>query len=133
MRKNGRGVRQSSTARRNASRGKQQSVFPSGGGGGSRSWRAIARRAIVRAGGECQARDENGERFWGCEIKAFAAHHIVDRVDGGTDDDDNLMAVCEPCHERFTVAGNQRRAKQRKAEAEEARRKNHPGRKDRYE
>lgn len=69
---------------------------------------------------------------YGCLGRATTVDHIIDRVDGGGDDDDNLRALCAPCHERHTTETKQRRAKKRKDMAEEARRKNHPGRKDRY-
>lgn len=70
---------------------------------------------------------------WGCLGRATVVDHIIDRVDGGGDADDNLRALCHPCHERHTQETKARRAKMRKQLAEEARRKNHPGRKDRWE
>ncbi|WP_198586412.1 HNH endonuclease [Mycobacteroides abscessus] len=127
-----RGVRQSSFNRsgKNSSGGRKrlrtnESTVP--------EWRKIMHRVLYKAGNECQARDENGERFWGCEIEATQVHHIIAQIDGGTDDESNLIAVCDPCHERFSQATKAARAKLRKCLEEEARRKNHPGRKDRYE
>ena len=99
----------------------------------SPQWQRIAHHQMTRANGLCQARDENGERFWGCEIHATQVHHLTAQIDGGGDEPENLMAVCPTCHERFTQQTKAARAKMRKEIAEELRRKNHPGRKDRYE
>lgn len=77
-------------------------------------------------GGQCQAVLD------GCEGVATEVHHLVERAEGGTDDDENLLAICDACHYRLTTEANQRRAKQRRQAKAEARRKNHPGRKDRY-
>lgn len=68
---------------------------------------------------------------WGCLGRATQVDHVIDRIEGGGDDDDNLRALCEPCHGRHTQETKARRAKIRKEAAEEAKRKNHPGRKDR--
>ncbi|ETZ87570.1 HNH endonuclease family protein [Mycobacteroides abscessus MAB_030201_1075] len=81
----------------------------------------------MRAGGECQARDENGDKFYGCEGKAFAVHHIVPRHRGGTDHPDNLMAVCESCHARFSAVETTERARDRREVEEEQKRATHPG------
>ena len=77
--------------------------------------------------GQCQA------AFDGCLGVATQVHHIIDRVDGGGDDDDNLMAVCEGCHTRLTTELVQKRAAARREQKKQARRKNHPGRKDRHD
>jgi 5-methylcytosine-specific restriction endonuclease McrA len=37
-------------------------------------------------------------------------HHVVEVEDGGTDDEDNLVAACKPCHTRFSAQQSQRRA-----------------------
>lgn len=79
------------------------------------------------SGGQCQAVLD------GCEGLATEVHHVIERAAGGTDDDENLLAICESCHYRLTSEANRRRAKQRRQAKEEAKRKNHPGRKDRYE
>lgn len=70
---------------------------------------------------------------YGCLGDATDVHHIVARIDGGGDNEDNLEALCGPCHNRETAKLNRRLAKERRARAAEAKRKNHPGRKDRYE
>lgn len=30
--------------------------------------------------------------------KAASVDHVVPKAEGGTDDDDNLQSICEPCH-----------------------------------
>lgn len=77
--------------------------------------------------GQCQAVLE------GCLGGATQVHHVIERIDGGTDDDENLMAVCEVCHYRLTTALVQKRSAARRAAKKEKKRKNHPGRKDRYD
>ncbi len=34
---------------------------------------------------------------------ATEVHHIKPVAGGGTDEDENLMALCKPCHSRFTM------------------------------
>lgn len=38
-------------------------------------------------------------------IPATEVHHIVAVNDGGTDNYDNLMGLCKPCHSRITIGG----------------------------
>lgn len=94
-------------------------------------WGRIRRATLERNRrdneGRCQA-DE-----WGCLGQATTVNHIVERVDGGTDDPSNLEALCDACHDRRTAEGNRKRAAARRAAKNEAKRKNHPGRKDRYD
>lgn len=75
--------------------------------------------------GRCQA------ALYGCLGVAEEVHHVVARVDGGTHNDE-LLAVCSACHYRFTVQTIQEQAAKRRTAKAEARRKNHPGRKDRH-
>ena len=37
---------------------------------------------------------------------AAEAHHILPLANGGTHDDDNLMALCKSCHSRITIGSN---------------------------
>jgi len=39
-------------------------------------------------------------RLMGCTHRATTADHIVDRRDGGSDDEANLRAVCASCHNK---------------------------------
>lgn len=45
-----------------------------------------------------------------CTHKATQVHHILDVEDGGTDDDENLAGVCEPCHTHYSAQQSQKRA-----------------------
>ena len=37
---------------------------------------------------------------------AEEVHHILPLANGGTHDDDNLMALCKSCHSRITIGSN---------------------------
>lgn len=56
---------------------------------GRQAWRDRARRIIARDGGICRLCGEPG---------ANTADHIVEKRQGGTDDDANLRAVHATCH-----------------------------------
>lgn len=94
-------------------------------------WHRIQQATLARNqrdnDGHCQAQFEQ------CEVVAVQVHHIIERTDGGGDDPRNLMAVCDACHTRLTVEANRKRSAARRAAKKEAKRKNHPGRKDRHE
>jgi 5-methylcytosine-specific restriction enzyme A len=92
-----------------------------------RGWLAIRAHILKRDGGLCQ------ERAWGCEVYAVEVHHIVPIELGGTNDDENLISLCAPCHQRFTAAQQHDRLARKKVEKKERARRNHPGRKDRHE
>ncbi|WP_036454079.1 HNH endonuclease signature motif containing protein [Mycobacterium sp. TKK-01-0059] len=98
---------------------------------GPNAWLRIQRRTLARNqrnnDGRCQA------GFDGCLGVAREVHHVIERVNGGTDDDGNLVAICETCHTRLTVEANQARAYARREAEKAAKRKNHPGRRDRHE
>lgn len=68
----------------------------------------------------------------GCLGDAEEVHHVVARVIGGGVNE-GLLALCSACHQRYTTALIQERAAQRRAAKKEAKRKNHPGRKDRHD
>jgi 5-methylcytosine-specific restriction endonuclease McrA len=76
--------------------------------------------------GRCEA------TLYGCLGFAEEVHHVVSRVDGGGDND-GLLALCSACHTRFTTATVRERALVRREAKRQARRKNHPGRKDRHD
>jgi 5-methylcytosine-specific restriction enzyme A len=42
---------------------------------------------------------------------AAEVHHIVAVADGGSDAEENLMALCKPCHSRFTLKEMRKREK----------------------
>ena len=35
-----------------------------------------------------------------CTLRATTTDHLVAKSNGGTDDDDNLVAACRPCNSR---------------------------------
>lgn len=37
-------------------------------------------------------------------------HHIIEKEDGGQDDDDNLVLACKPCHVHYSAQQSQKRA-----------------------
>lgn len=37
-------------------------------------------------------------------------HHVVDAEDGGTDDEENLISACRPCHRRQSGIDSQKRS-----------------------
>ena len=81
-------------------------------------------------------RDNNGQCqavLDGCLGVATEVHHVIERADGGGDEAANLAAVCEACHIRLTVEANRVRAAERRGVKKQAKRKNHPGRRDRYD
>lgn len=41
----------------------------------------------------------------GLTTAATEVHHIIAKRDGGTDSEDNLMALCKSCHSKRTNAG----------------------------
>lgn len=69
----------------------------------------------------------------GCLGVAQEVHHVVARVDGGGDNKGSLQAICDACHYRLTTELIQERADARRVSKKLKKRKNHPGRKDRYE
>lgn len=78
------------------------------------NWRAIVRRILNRDGHTCYL----------CSGNATTADHIVPVARGGTHDDDNLAAICEPCHATKTKAEAQH-GKKLKARARPQ--EQHPG------
>lgn len=62
-------------------------------GRGGRPWRRIRARILRRDNGLCQP-------CWraGRVTPAVEVDHVVNVADGGSDADDNLEAICGPCH-----------------------------------
>lgn len=58
------------------------------------NWEAITRRILNRDGGICYL----------CGHPATSADHVIPVARGGTHDDDNLAAICQPCHAAKTAA-----------------------------
>jgi 5-methylcytosine-specific restriction protein A len=62
-----------------------------------RQWERL-RTAFLSKHPLCQMCQEAGRL-----VSATEVHHIVSLADGGTDDEENLMSLCKPCHSRFTA------------------------------
>lgn len=68
---------------------------------GSASWKTYRKRARERGDGVCEmCGDDNGEQ-------GLHVHHIVPVLAGGSNHPDNLMLLCQPCHN--TVESHARR------------------------
>ncbi len=55
-------------------------------------WSAMRTAVAKRSAGRCEA------RWDGCTILAAHVHHIKLRSQGGGDEPENLLAVCNHCH-----------------------------------
>jgi 5-methylcytosine-specific restriction endonuclease McrA len=60
----------------------------------STAWRALRAGVLERDGYLCQL------QLTGCMRRASTADHIVERREGGSDDDANVRAVCASCHNK---------------------------------
>jgi len=65
-----------------------------------RRWRAFREGYLARHP-LCMECEQAGRLTPAAEI-----HHIVPLADGGTDREDNLMALCKSCHSRKTSEGS---------------------------
>lgn len=63
------------------------------------AWDKLRLRILRRDAGLCQPCLQQGRIE-----QAKQVDHIVPKALGGTDDDDNLQAICEPCHKSKTAA-----------------------------
>lgn len=61
------------------------------------AWRRIRNR-YIQAHPLCEACLKHGRMTPSTEV-----HHILPLEKGGTHDEDNLMALCKPCHSRITA------------------------------
>lgn len=60
-------------------------------------------RILSRAGWQCEARDLVPHiTCWPASSRALQLHHVKNRSQGGTNDDDNLRAVCGTHHNWIT-------------------------------
>ncbi|HEX4032849.1 MAG TPA: HNH endonuclease [Solirubrobacteraceae bacterium] len=67
--------------------------------GSTRRWRETRRRHLHR-----------NPWCYVCGGTATEVHHVIQRVDGGTDHDSNLRSLCKPCHQKQTAAQTRQRA-----------------------
>lgn len=72
-------------------------------------WTRTRIRILKRDCGLCQVCLRAGD-----VTKADSVDHVVPKAEGGTDDDDNLQAICDPCH-AIKTAQESARARQRAA------------------
>lgn len=66
-------------------------------------WDRDRKRILERDAGLCQICLGNGQVTLATQVD-----HIIPKCDGGTDDADNLQAICKPCHQAKTAAESQR-------------------------
>ncbi|MEB7926130.1 HNH endonuclease [Atlantibacter hermannii] len=71
--------------------------------GYGRPWEIRRARILERDRYVCQECRRNG-----IGSKATSVDHIIPKAHGGTDDDNNLEALCWPCHRRKTASERQR-------------------------
>lgn len=67
------------------------------------AWDRQRIRIFRRDCGLCQPCLRNGE-----VTKATQVDHIEPKAEGGTDEDDNLQSICDPCHAAKTAAESAR-------------------------
>lgn len=72
-------------------------------GRGGRPWRRLRQRVLERDRHLCQPCQRTGRATPANEVD-----HIVNVAEGGTDSDDNLEAICGPCHKAKTASEAQR-------------------------
>ncbi|WP_422822410.1 HNH endonuclease [Vreelandella populi] len=65
---------------------------------GGRPWRRKRQQILRRDKGLCQPCLKQG--FF---TPAVEVDHVVNIASGGTNSDDNLQAICEPCHKAKTL------------------------------
>lgn len=71
-------------------------------------WDKLRKRILARDKHLCQACLKRGEVTAGNHVD-----HIAPKAKGGTDDEDNLQVLCEPCHTTKTTIENGGRVKPR--------------------
>ena len=66
--------------------------------GYGKEWEKLRDQIMVRDCGMCQPCKKAG-RF----TAARAVDHKINKANGGTDEEENLQAICNPCHEEKTA------------------------------
>lgn len=80
---------------RKIAQAKYQAESTWGSGRGGRPWRRIRDRILLRDKYTCQKCGHIGDDL--------EVDHIINRAQGGTDDDVNLQSLCIPCHKAKTA------------------------------
>lgn len=70
-----------------------------GQGRGGRPWRRKRARVLERDAYLCQPCMAQGRLTLAAQVD-----HITPQAEGGTDEESNLQAICEPCHQAKTKA-----------------------------
>ena len=70
--------------------------------GYGQAWRKLRQQVMERDGYLCQVCKQQGRL-----TEATAVDHIKNKASGGTDDLDNLQAICQVCHRAKTQAESQ--------------------------
>ncbi len=65
-------------------------------------WRKIRERILKRDHYLCQECKRNG-----ITTRATQVDHIINKANGGTDEDSNLQSLCYPCHKAKTIEERQ--------------------------
>lgn len=65
-----------------------------GNGRGGRPWRRKRARVLERDSFCCKPCEREGKLTVATQVD-----HVIPKAEGGSDDDDNLQAICDPCHE----------------------------------
>lgn len=68
-----------------------------GQGRGGRPWRRLRKAVMDRDSWLCQTCKRAGKHRLATQVD-----HVKPLAQGGTDDPDNLEAICDPCHARKT-------------------------------
>ena len=85
-----------SLAPRHMAQGAQENY---GKGRGGRPWRRKRAAVLKRDGYLCQCCKRAGRVSLATEVD-----HVIPQAEGGSDDETNLQAICEPCHKTKTAA-----------------------------
>lgn len=72
------------------------------------AWDRLRKRILIRDKHLCQSCLANGR-----VTPAQAVDHIRAKAHGGTDDPDNLRAICDPCHKAKTAEDQGKTLRQR--------------------
>jgi len=76
--------------------GREQEAYGQGRGG--RPWRRKRDAVLKRDGYVCQPCKRNNHTTMATEVD-----HVIPQAEGGSDDETNLQAICDPCHKAKTA------------------------------
>ena len=70
-----------------------------GKGRGGRPWRRVRERILKRDSYLCQPCKRQDRLTLATQVD-----HVIPQFEGGSDEEDNLQGICDPCHEVKTQA-----------------------------